>query len=156
VGRAGLLLGKIMPYSVVGLGEVLLVLGVMVYVFGVPIHGSLPLLVGLSMLFIVSSLGLGVLLSTVAKTQLEAAQYAMIVMLPSVLLSGFMFPRAEMPLPIYVITFAIPVTYFIEILRGIILRAADWTDLVPQAVGLIACGGAILAISLARFRKQVA
>ncbi|MEK7866797.1 MAG: ABC transporter permease [Planctomycetota bacterium] len=156
VGRAGLLLGKIVPYSVVGLGEVMLVLMVMVYVFGVPIHGSLPLLVALSMLFIVSSLGLGVLLSTVAKTQLEAAQYAMIVMLPSVLLSGFMFPRAEMPLPIYVVTFTIPVTYFIEILRGIILRAADWTDLVPQAFGLVACGAAILAISLARFRKQVA
>jgi len=156
VGRAGLLLGKIVPYSIVGLGEVLLVLAVMVYVFGVPIHGSLPLLIALSMLFIVCSLGLGVLLSTLASTQLEAAQFAMIIMLPSVLLSGFIFPRSEMPFPIYLISFGIPVTYFLEILRGIILRAADTIDLVPQAIGLAVCCAAILMISLARFRKQLA
>ena len=124
VGRTGLLLGKLFPYAIVGLVELLLVVCVMVYVFRVPIHGSVPLLVTLAMLFMVCSLGLGLLVSTLARTQLEAMQFAFIIMLPSVLLSGFVFPRAEMPLPIYIVTWAIPVTYFIEILRGIVLRGA--------------------------------
>ncbi len=100
VSRAGLLLGKLAPYALVGLVEVLIVLTVMIYVFGVPVRGSLFLLVTLSMLFIVCSLGLGLLVSTIAKTQVEALQFAFIIMLPSVLLSGFMFPRSEMPTPI--------------------------------------------------------
>ena len=135
VGRLGLLLGKLVPYAVVGVIETLIVLCAMVYLFRVPIPGSLPLLLGFSSLFIVTALALGLLVSTIARTQLEAMQFAFLVMLPSVLLSGFMFPRSEMPLPIYVLTFAIPVTYFIEILRGIVLRGADFMDLVPSAGG---------------------
>jgi ABC-type multidrug transport system permease subunit len=83
-------------------------------------------------------------------------QYAFIVMLPSVLLSGFMFPRSEMPSVIYVITFAIPVTYFIEILRGIVLRGSTWNDVLPHVVGLSACLFVILALAVFRFRKQLA
>ncbi len=120
VGKTGLLLGKLLPYALVGFIELLIVIIVMVYVFGVPIHGSIPLLLALSMLFMVCSLGLGLLVSTLAKTQLEAVQFAFVIMLPSVLLSGFVFPRAEMPPLIYAITFGIPATYFIEILRGIV------------------------------------
>ena len=156
VGRAGLLLGKLVPYAIVGFVEMLIVLTVMVYVFGVPIRGSLLLLLALSTLFLVCALGLGLLVSTLAKTQLEAVQFAFMIMLPSVLLSGFMFPRSEMPLPIYLVTFAIPVTYFLEILRGIVLRGADFIDLVPETFGLAVCGLVILALSLARFRKQLA
>jgi ABC-type multidrug transport system permease subunit len=77
-------------------------------------------------------------------------------MLPSVLLSGFVFPRSEMPLPIYLITFAIPVTYFLEILRGIVLRGADFIDLLPHVFGLVICCVIILALSIARFRKTTA
>ena len=80
---------------------------------------------------------------------------AFIVMLPSVLLSGFMFPRSEMPAIIYVFTFAIPVTYFIEILRGIVLRGADAFDLTGPIAGLTICTLAILSLSVARFRKQL-
>ena len=80
---------------------------------------------------------------------------AFIVMLPSVLLSGFMFPRSEMPTIIYVFTFAIPVTYFIEILRGIVLRGADALDLAVPIAGLTICTLAILSLSIARFRKQL-
>ena len=98
VGRTGLLLGKLVPYALVGFVEMLIVMCVMVYVFGVPIHGSLTLLLSLSMLFMVCSLGLGLLVSTVAKSQIEAVQFAFVIMLPSVLLSGFVFPRSEMPL----------------------------------------------------------
>ncbi len=155
VGRAGLLLGKLVPYAVAGFVEMLVVLCVMVYIFGVPIHGSFLLLVTLSMLFLVCGLGLGLFVSTLAKTQVEAMQFAFIIMLPSVLLSGFMFPRAQMPLPIYAITFFIPVTYFIEILRGIVLRGADFVDLLPWVVGLTACCVAVLMLSVMRFRKTL-
>jgi ABC-type multidrug transport system permease subunit len=133
----------------------LIVLTVMVYVFGVPIRGSMELLLGLSTLFLVCSLGLGLLVSTVARTQLEAMQLAFMIMLPSILLSGFMFPRSEMPLAIYVFTFAIPATYFLEMLRGIVLRGADLVDLVPQTIGLAICCLVILLLSVTRFRKQL-
>jgi ABC transporter DrrB family efflux protein len=156
VSRAGLLLGKLLPYALVGLIEVMIVLTVMIYVFGVPVRGSLLLLIALSSLFIVCSLGLGLLVSTVAKTQVEAMQFAFIIMLPSVLLSGFMFPRSEMPTPIYWITYAIPVTYFIEILRGVVLRAADLVDLLPWIFGLALSCVVILMLSIFRFRKQLA
>ncbi len=156
VGRTGLLLGKLVPYALVGFVEMLIVMCVMVYVFGVPIHGSLTLLLSLSMLFMVCSLGLGLLVSTVAKSQIEAVQFAFVIMLPSVLLSGFVFPRSEMPLPIYVVTFAIPVTYFIEILRGVVLRGADFIDLLPPTLCLATCCIVILSLSVFRFRKQLA
>ena len=77
-------------------------------------------------------------------------------MLPSVLLSGFVFPREEMPFPIYLASFAIPVTYFVEILRGIVLRGADLRDLLSQVLGLTTCCVIVLSISVARFRKQLA
>ena len=156
VSRAGLLLGKLVPYALVGLVEVLIVLTVMIYLFGVPVRGSMFLLIALSALFIVCSLGLGLLVSTLAKTQVEAMQFAFIIMLPSVLLSGFMFPRSEMPWPIFVATHAIPVTYFIEILRGIVLRSADLFDLLPWIGGLTLCCVVILTLSITRFRKQLA
>lgn len=120
-----------------------------------PINGSLPLLLGLSALFLVCGLGLGLFVSTLARTQVEALQFAFMIMLPSVLLSGFMFPREEMPLPIWALTYFIPVTYFIEILRGIVLRGADFFDLLPWIAGLATCCIAILVLSVSRFRKQL-
>ena len=156
VGKLGLLFGKLIPYAIVGFLELLSVLSVMVFVFGVPIHGDLWLLFALSGLFLICALGLGLLVSTLAKTQLQAMQFAFLLMLPSVLLSGFVFPRSEMPWPIYWMSFAIPATYFVEILRGIVLRAADLKDLAPQVLGLSICCMAILTLSMARFRKQLA
>ena len=156
VGRSGLLLGKLIPYAAVGFLEAVMVLSVMVYVFGVPIRGDLLLLFSLSLLFIVCALGLGLLISTLATTQVEAMQFAFMVMLPSVLLSGFAFPRSEMPAVIYAVTWAIPATYFIEILRGVVLRGADLWDLLPWVFGLAVCTVVILVASVVRFRKQVA
>ncbi|MBN1852493.1 MAG: ABC transporter ATP-binding protein/permease [Pirellulales bacterium] len=155
VGRAGLMLGKITPYSFLGFLEMLIVLCVMVYIFKVPINGSIPLLLALSLLFLVCSLGLGLLVSTFAKTQVASLMFAFMIMLPSVLLSGFVFPRSEMPQIIYWITFAIPVTYFLEILRGIVLRGSDFLDMIPAFVGLVICCIVILTLSIARFRKQL-
>ncbi len=155
VGRTGLLLGKLVPYAAVGFVETLIVLSVMIYLFGVPIRGDIGLLLSLAMLFMVCSLGLGLLVSTLAKSQVEALQFAFVIMLPSVLLSGFVFPRSEMPLPIYLVTFAIPATYFIEILRGIVLRGATFVDLIPMIEGLAICCVIVLTISISRFRKQL-
>jgi ribosome-dependent ATPase len=156
VGRTGLLLGKLIPYAVTGIAETMLILTVMVYGFDVPIQGSIPLLICLSALFLVCALGLGLLVSTIATTQLEAIQIAFIIMLPSVLLSGFMFPRSEMPMLIRPISYFLPVTYFIEILRGIVLRGAGIAELLPWIAGLTVCCIVILTLSIARFRKQLA
>lgn len=155
VGKAGLVLGKLVPYTLTSFIEALVVLNVMVYVFGVPIQGSLSLLLCLVVLFILCSLGLGLLISTLAKTQVEAMQFAFMIMLPSILLSGFVFPRSEMPTPIYLLTFLIPATYFVEIVRGIVLRMADFRDLLPYIFGLFVCTVVVLSASLMRFRKQI-
>lgn len=155
VGRVGLTLGKLIPYAIIGFLETLLILLVMVFVFGVSIQGSLPLLLGLALLFLFTALGLGLLVSTFAKTQLEAIQVSFIIMLPSILLSGFVFPRETMPTPIYLITFAIPATYFLEILRGVILRAATLSDLWQHVAGLATCCTVVLTLSITRFRKQL-
>ncbi|QDS86243.1 putative ABC transporter ATP-binding protein YbhF [Rosistilla ulvae] len=155
VSRSGLLLGKLVPYAVLGFIATLIVLSAMVFVFGVSIHGSLTLLLCLTLLFMTCSLGLGLLVSTISKTQLEALQFAFMIMLPSVLLSGFMFPRSEMPWPIYLASFGIPVTYYIEILRGVVLRGADLLDLLAPVAGLFLCNVIVLGLSLARFRKTL-
>ena len=156
VGRAGLVLGKLAPYALIGFCETAVILAGMVYIFGVPIHGSIPLLLTLSALFLICSLGLGLFISTISVSQFQAVQYSFLFTLPSALLSGFMFPRSQMPEPIYWLSFGIPVTYYIEILRGIVLRAADFKDLLPQMAGLSACALVIMVLSASRFRKQLA
>ena len=155
VGRVGLLLGKLIPYGLIGVIETVLVLNVMVFLFGVPIRGSIELLLGLTALFLFCGLGLGLMISTFAQNQVQALQMAFLVMLPSVLLSGFVFPRDNMPAIIYWFTYLIPATYFIEILRGIILRGADLIDLREWIAGLIVCSVVILAISTWRFQKSL-
>jgi ABC transporter DrrB family efflux protein len=155
VGRAGLVLGKLVPYALVGFVETVVVLAAMVFVFGVPIAGSLALLLALSGLFIVCSLGLGLLVSTLARTQAQAFQLAFVVMLPSILLSGFMFPRAEMPEPIRSVSSAIPATHFLEVLRGLVLRGADLADLAPSVGALGVITAVVLGVAVARFRKQL-
>ncbi|MBD3672317.1 MAG: ABC transporter ATP-binding protein/permease [Planctomycetaceae bacterium] len=155
ISQSGLLLGKLLPYAILAFIEIMMVLVVMVYVFQVPIRGRLDVLLTLSLLFLLCGLGIGLLVSTLAKTQMSAMQFAFIIMLPSVLLSGFMFPRSQMPTPIYIVTFAIPVTYYLEILRGVILRGAGFSDLLPDIVGLVICCVAIFGLSLSRFQKRI-
>lgn len=155
VGRLGLMLGKLTPYAVLGFIETLVVLSAMVYVFGVEIQGNILLLTALSTLFLVCALGLGLLVSTLAKSLVAALLYAFIIMLPSVLLSGFWFPRSEMPQEIYLLTFCLPVTYYLEILRGIVLRGAGLMDLLDSVVGLFICLVVILSLAVLRFRKQL-
>ena len=155
VSRLGLMVGKLAPYAFIGAFEVCMVVLLMRFLFQVPIAGSILLLAGFSLLFLLTSLGLGLMISTISANQVQAMQIAFLVMLPSVLLSGFMFPQESMPFPIYVIGQALPVTYFIRVLRGIILRDAGFIELWPQAIGLIVIGGFLLTVSAGRFRKTL-
>ncbi|MBI5092166.1 MAG: ABC transporter permease [Candidatus Hydrogenedentes bacterium] len=155
VSRLGLMMGKLMPYAFVGTIETTFIVIIMRYLFGVHIAGSLALLGGLSLIFLFTALGLGLLISTLATTQMQAIQFSFVIMLPSVLLSGFVFPQESMPLPIYVIGQLIPATYFIRILRGIILRGAGIEDLWVQAVILAGFGLVILTLGTNRLRKTM-
>ncbi|NOT31248.1 MAG: ABC transporter permease, partial [Planctomycetes bacterium] len=155
VGRGGLVFGKLAPYALLGGIEAVLVFAVMTFVFGVPIRGELGLLLALAGLFVLCGLALGLFVSTLARTQLQAMQFAFVIMLPSVLLSGFLFPRAEMPLAIKALSYCLPVTYFVEILRGVVLRGASAADLSGSIVGLSACAAILITLSLLRFKKQL-
>ncbi|MDI6710406.1 MAG: ABC transporter permease [Thermoanaerobacterales bacterium] len=150
-----LMVGKLIPYILIAFVDVAFVLAVGTLWFGVPVRGSLPLLLGLALLFLVFALGLGILFSTVARTQLQAMQMAMAFILPSVLLSGFIFPREAMPDPIRWLGYAIPMTYFLEILRGIMLKGVGmaylWRDIVPLTV----FGVGVVGLAALRFRKQI-
>ncbi|MCC6407366.1 MAG: ABC transporter permease [Planctomycetes bacterium] len=156
VGVWGLLLGKLAPYALIAVLETAFVLNVMVFVFQVPIAGSLLLLAGLSLLFLLTSLSLGVIISTLARNQSEAMQMAFLLLLPSILLSGFVFPLESMPRPIYPVTFLIPVRYFIEILRAIILRDAPFEALLFPTVALAVFTAVLLFVSALRFHRRMA
>jgi len=155
VSRLGLMVGKLSPYACIGAFEVFVVVLLMRFLFQVRIEGSVMLLAAFSILFLFTSLGLGLMVSTIASNQVQAIQIAFLVMLPSVLLSGFMFPQESMPYPIYVFGQVFPVTYFIRILRGIILRGAGFSELWPQGLGLIVIGTILLGVSATRFRKTL-
>ncbi len=155
VSRFGLMLGKLIPYAVIGVFETVTVLLLMRFVFGVPIAGNLVLLAFFSIIFLFTALGLGLLISTFAENQVQAVQMAIPIVLPSVLLSGFVFPQESMPYPIYLIAQVIPATYFIHILRGIILRGATFIDLWPSGLILAVMGLAVFIVSTLRFHKTV-
>ncbi|MBM2809635.1 MAG: Transport permease protein [Chloroflexi bacterium] len=150
-----LMIGKIIPYVATAFMAVAVALLVARVWFGVETAGSLPLLVLLSSLFLLSSLGIGLFISTISQTQTQAMQLAVFVMLPSVLLSGFMFPRESMPWIIQQLGLLIPLTYFLQILRGIMLKGVGlevlWGSVVPLAI----FGVAVFGLSAARFRKRL-
>jgi ABC-2 type transport system permease protein len=152
----GLMLGKLVPYGLIGIFETLTVLAVMRIIFDVPIHGSLLLLIGLSVIFLFTALAIGLLISTKAQNQMQALQLAWLIMLPSVLLSGFMFPRDSMPIVMQAISFLVPATHFMEILRGIVLRGATFMDLLPEVVTLCVMGLVLLILSAVQFHKKLA
>lgn len=152
----GLMLGKLVPYGLIGIVETVTVLTVMRLVFDVPINGSLLLLLALSVLFLFTALAIGLLISTKAQSQIQALQFAWLIMLPSVLLSGFMFPRDSMPLVMRFIGYLVPATHFMEIIRGIVLRGATLIDLLPEVVTLVFMGLVLLVLSAFRFRKKLA
>lgn len=151
-----LMLGKIIPYIFVGYVQATLALMVGVLVFDLPVRGSLGLLYGLTSLFIIASLTLGVLISTVAKTQMQAMQMSFFVFLPSVLLSGFMFPREAMPTFFYMLGHVLPLTFYLEIIRGIVLKGIGINFLWSQTLALTVFILTTLTVSIIKFRKKIA
>lgn len=151
-----LMLGKIIPYIFVGYVQATLALAVGVIIFDVPLRGSIALLYGLTTLFIIASLSLGVLISTIAKTQMQAMQLSFFIFLPSVLLSGFMFPREAMPQFFYQLGHMLPLTFYLEILRGIMLKGISINFLWSQVLALIVYILAALSLSIVKFQKKIA
>jgi len=151
-----LLVGKLFPFAVIGLIQAVLVIAVTVWGFDVPLAGSFALLLGLTMLFVLSTLGLGLLVSTVVQNQQQAMMgAAFVLMIPMIYLSGLLFPIENMPRAIQYVTYAIPVRYYAEVLRGIFLRGSGMDVLWPQALVLLGMGVSIMTIAALRFRKRL-
>lgn len=150
-----LMLGKIAPYFVLGISELCTILLFMNFVFDVPIHGSALLLVLLSSAYLFVNLTLGILISTKAGSQAEAIQLAMMIMLPSIFLSGYIFPRDNMPLLFYGLSHLVPATYMVNISRGVILRGAGLPELWLDALTLFALGLLVLMLAAHRFRRMI-
>jgi ABC-2 type transport system permease protein len=156
LGRWELILGKLLPYALVGFIDVLLVLTVAVYWFEVPLRGSVWLLLGASVIYLVCTLGLGLFVSTISATQQQAMMTATFFFLvPMMYLSGFIFPIENMPPVIQAITTLIPLRYFLVIVRGIFLKGVGWDVLWPQFAALSAWGATMLALAAVRSRKRV-
>ena len=155
VAPLGLMIGKIIPYLVVAFAELCFVLALMVWVFNVPIHGSLLLLLGLSLPFMLSMLGIGLLISTRAHSQNEAMQMAFGTMMPSIFLSGYIFPLSAMPFFFQMVSKIIPASYMIQIARGIILRGAELQDLKQPVIVLSVMSILLIFVSARRFHKKI-
>jgi len=150
-----LMIGKLVPYVVIAFINVGLVLTVGYFWFGVPMNGSVWLLLALSFFFLIGSLGIGLFISTISKTQAEAMQTSMFVILPSILLSGFVFPREPMPTVLRAIGYGIPLTYFLKILRGIVLKGVGLNYLWPEVAFLAIFGVAVMGLAILNFRKRL-
>lgn len=151
-----LIFGKIAPYFCIGLLDLLLCIGVGEFIFDVPLRGSLWLLMPLALIFLFSALAFGMLLSIITKSQLLASQLAIITtVLPAFLLSGFIFPLENMPLPIQTVTRIITARYFVTILRGIYLKDVGLAVLWPQVLFLVIFGVVIMTVALRKFKKKI-
>jgi ABC-2 type transport system permease protein len=151
-----LIIGKLVPYFVIGMVDVLLAVLMGQFVFDVPLRGSPLLLFGMAAIFMIGTLSLGLLISTVSRTQLMANQLAMILtFLPSFLLSGFIFAVSSMPKPIQVVTYIVPARYFVSILKGIYLKGVGLEILAWPALLLAVFTAAMLLLAIAKFKKRL-
>lgn len=150
-----LMLGKMLPFAVVGLVDMVLVTAVALVVFGVPFRGSVLLLFVCACLFLMTTLGAGILLSTISQTQQQAMMANFFFTTPAFMLSGFAFPIANMPLAVQWLTYLNPLRYFVEIVRGLFLKGAGVEALWPQMAALAVYGVAMLVLSTLRFHKTL-
>jgi len=150
-----LLLGKLLPYVLIAFFDLLEVLIIGTLVFNMPINGSVPLLLVLAGLFLVTTLGIGLLISTIAKTQFEAMLLAVFSSLPMMFLSGFFFPLAAMPPFLQVISYLIPLRYFLIIVRAILIKGVGLAAVTNEVLALIIFGLVVMGIAVARFRKRL-
>ncbi|MEQ8235707.1 MAG: ABC transporter permease [Syntrophomonadaceae bacterium] len=151
-----MMIGKIAPYIILGYVQITVALLIGVWIFGVPIRGSILELYLLTLFFITASLGLGLMISTVAKNQMQAFQISFFIMLPSILLSGFMFPIVAMPRFIQYISALLPLTYYLEIIRGVVLKGIGFQYLVGQVAILLVFSLVFIVLSTLRFKKKIA
>jgi len=156
LSRWGLMLGKLVPYLCLGMLMAVVLFTIMRWLFRVPIAGSVTALLISTVVYVFALLSLGLLISTRAQNQMQALQMSMVMILPSVFFSGFIFPRETMPWIFYAIGAALPATYFIELLRAIILRGATLTDFWSHMLILSVMGLALFALCVLRFRRKVA
>ena len=150
-----LMLGKIFPYILIGLIQLALILGLGWYFFQVPIHGSLIHVLAAASVFIAANLSLGLLISTVAATQFQAMQMTFFILLPSILISGFMFPFDGMPAAAQNIAEFLPLTHFNRLIRGIVLRGADIISMLDELLALAIFTAVALTLAILRFSKRL-
>ena len=156
IGRVELMVGKILPYVGIGYLQMTLVLLIGTIGFRTPLVGSVLLLYVLALLFIAANLALGLVFSTVARSQQQAMQMSFFFLLPNILLSGFMFPFDAMPVPAQVFAQVLPLTHFLRIVRGIALKGAGFADLGGELIWLAGILVVLIALAALRFRKKVA
>jgi ABC-2 type transport system permease protein len=151
-----LFLGKMTPYFVIGVADVLIAVAMGVWVFGVPLRGSFLFLLGVSSVFLLGGLSLGILISTVAKSQLVASQVAMVAtFLPAFLLSGFLYAIENMPRPLQIITHVVQARYYVEVLKNIFLKASPPSYLLNELAFLTAFALIVFAVALRKFSKRI-
>jgi len=155
IGKTSLMLGKLVPFMLVGYVQMTVVLGLGKLIFRIPTEGSISMLYLLALPFMFASLGVGLLISTVARSQAQAMQLSFFFMLPNILLSGYIFPRVAMPEPAQWIGLVLPLTYFLKVLRGILLKGVVFTDVWQPTVSMIVIATVLLAVSVRRFRKTI-
>jgi ABC-2 type transport system permease protein len=157
IARWELIAGKLLPYAAIGILDVLLVVAVALAWFEVPLRGSFALLMLMCVVYLLSTLGLGLFVSTISSTQQQAMMTATFFFLtPMIFLSGFIFPIENMPAVVQPFTYLIPLRYFLEILRSIFLKGVGLEVLWPQALALLAWGLGMLGLAIARSTKRMA
>ncbi|MBB1060324.1 ABC transporter permease [Marilutibacter spongiae] len=155
ISRAELMIGKVLPYAVIGLVQTSVVLLLGVLLFKVPVLGSVLDVYVASILLILANLTLGLLISTRARSQFQAMQMTFFVFLPSILLSGFMFPFAGMPRPVQWLAEVLPLTHFLRLIRGVMLRGASLWELWPDVLALLGFTAVMMTLAIHRFRKRL-
>ena len=155
LSRGGLMLGKLVPYLCVSMTMALFLFVILRWVFFVPIHGSLIMLCIAAFLYVFALVSLGLLVSTRAESQNEAMQMSMTVLLPSIFFSGFIFPRETMPWIFYAFSTMLPATYFIELMRAIILRGAGFLEFWRHLLILAVMGGVLFSLCALRFKRKL-
>ena len=155
VTRTELMVGKVLPYAAIGLLQTTVVLALGVWLFDVPVRGTLLDVYLAAVLLIFANLTLGLLISTKAQSQFQAMQMTFFVFLPSILLSGFMFPFAGMPRVVQWLAEVLPLTHFLRLIRGIMLRGASLWELWPDVLAMLAFTAIMMTLAISRFRKRL-
>ena len=155
ISKTSIVLGKLLPFVVIGYVQMACILILGRLLWNIPIRGSVLLLFVLSLGFIVANLGVGLFVSTLVSTQIQAMQLSVFFLLPNILLSGFMFPREAMPAVAQWISYALPLTYYLTVLRGILLKGIGFSHLWHETLILVAFATALIVVSVRRFSKTV-